>query len=126
MSYDDLETRFPLTFHPFDNALNKDNELMMVIITPRAIPVNSFGSGKNINTTYEFYNPSALARQLAFGQLPIRLCYADVVKPRETITTELEWIRVDQLQPNADTTDIDLSAWVSALFITQLYRHWWE
>ena len=54
MPYEDLETRFPLIFHPFDNALNKDNDLMMAIITPRAILVNSFGSGKNINTTYEF------------------------------------------------------------------------
>jgi len=120
MSYEDLETRFPLTFHPFDNALNKDNVLMMAIITPKAILVNSFGSGKNINTTYEFYNPSALARQLAFGQLPIRLCYSDVVKPRETITSELECFRIARLQPDADTTDIDLSAWVLALFITQL------
>jgi hypothetical protein len=42
---------------------------MMVIITPRAIPVNTFGSGKNTDTTYEFYNPSAVSRQLAFGQL---------------------------------------------------------
>jgi len=67
---------------------------MMGIITPRAIPVNTFGSGKNTNPTYEFYNTSALARQLAFGQLPIRLCYADVEKPRETITHGLEWIRI--------------------------------
>jgi len=73
MPYEDLETRFPLTFHPFDDALNKDNDLMMAIITSRAIPVNTFGSGKNTNPTYEFYNPSALAHQLAFGQLPIRL-----------------------------------------------------
>jgi hypothetical protein len=115
MPYEDPKTRFPLTFHPFDNALNKDNDLMMAIITPRATPVNSFGSEKNINTTYEFHNPSALACQLAFGQLPIRLCYADVVKPRETKTTRLEWIRVAELQPNADTTDIDLSAWVPVI-----------
>jgi len=110
MPYEDPETMFPLTFHPFDNVLNKDNDLMMAIITPGAIPVNSFGSRKNINTTYEFYNPSALARQVAFGQLPIRLCYANVVKPRETITSGLEWIRIGQLQPNADTIDIALSA----------------
>jgi len=45
----------------------------------------------------------ALARQLSFGQLPIKLCCADVVKPRETITSGLEWIRIAQLQPNADT-----------------------
>jgi len=97
MPYEDPEMRFPLTFHLFDNALNKNNDLMTAIITPRAIPVNSFGSGKNINTTYEFYNPSALAHQLAFGQLPIRLCYADVVKPRETITSGVEWIWIAQL-----------------------------
>jgi len=74
MPYEDPETRFSLIFHPFDEALNKDNDLMMAIITPRAIPVNTFGSGKNSSPTYEFYNPSALARQLAFGQLLIRLC----------------------------------------------------
>ena len=94
MLYEDPETRFPLTFHPFDDALNKGHDLMMAIITPRAISVNIFGSGKTSNPTYEFYNPSALARQLAFGQLPIRLSYADVVKPRETITSGLEWIRI--------------------------------
>jgi len=113
MPYEDLETRFSLTFHPFDDALNKDHDLMMAIIIRRAIPVNFFGSGKTSNLTYEFYNPSALARQLAFGQLPIALCYADVVKPRETITSGLEWIRIAQLPPNA-------------LFITQAYEQWWE
>jgi hypothetical protein len=126
MPYKDEESRFPLTFHPADDAVNKDNDSMMAIITPRAIPVNNFGSGKNTNTTYEFYNPSALSHQLAFGQLPIKLCYADVVKPRETITNGLEWIRVAQLQPDADTTDVDLSAWVLASFITQSYKYWWE
>jgi len=98
----------------------------LAIITPRAIPVNNFGSRNNINTTYEFYNPSALARQLAFGQLPIKLCYAVVVKPREVITSGLEWIRIAQLQLDADTIDIDLSAWIPALFITQSYKWWWE
>ena len=125
MPYENAESRFPLTFHPADDALNKNNDLMMATITPRAIPVNNFGSGNNTNTTYEFYNPSALAHQLAFGQLPIKLCYA-VVKPREIITSGLEWIRIDQLQTDADTTYIDLSAWVPALFITQSYKRWWE
>ena len=82
-------------------------------------------SGKASNLTYEFYNPSALARQLAFRQLPIALSYADVVKPRETITSNLEWIRIAQLPPNADT-DVYLSAWILALFITQAYKQWWE
>jgi len=126
MLYEDAESRFPLTFHPADDALNKDNDMMMAIITPRAILVNNFGSRKNTNMTYEFYNPSALARQLTFGQLLIQHCYADVVKPREVITIGLEWIRIAQLQPDADTIDIDLLAWVPALFITQSYKQWWE
>jgi len=107
MPYEDPDTMFPLVFHPFNNAVNKDDEVMMALITPRVIPVN-FGSGKTSNQTYEFYNPSALARQPAFGQLPIALFYADVIKPREVITNLLEWIRVAQLAPNADT-DADLS-----------------
>jgi len=82
MPYEDPDTRFPLTFHLFNDALNKDRDVMMRIITPRAIPVNFFDSGKASNLTYEFYNPLALARQLAFGQLPIALCYADVIKLR--------------------------------------------
>ena len=90
---------FPLVFNPFSDALNKDHEVMMALITPRAIPVNLFGSGKTSVQSYEFYNPSALARQLAFGQLPIALCYADVIKPKETITSLLKWTQVAQLPP---------------------------
>jgi len=125
MPYEDPYTRFSLSFHPFDDALNKDPDVMMAIITPRAIPVNFFGSGKASNQTYEFYNPLALARQLAFSQLQIALCYADVIKPRETITSLLEWTRIAQLPPNAGT-DADLSDWIPAIFITQAYKQCWE
>jgi len=48
-----------------------------------------------------------------------------VIKPREIITNNLEWIRIAQLPPN-DDTDIDLLAWIPALFITQAYKQWWE
>jgi len=84
----------------------------MAIITPRAIPVNTFGSGNNTNTTV--------------GQLPIKLCYADVVKLRETITSALEWIRVAQLPLDTDTADVDLSTWVPASFVTKSHKLWWE
>ena len=33
---------------------------------------------------------------------------------------------IAQLQPDADTTDVDLSSWVPASFITQSYKLWWE
>jgi hypothetical protein len=126
MPYIDEETRFPLLFNFADDTLNKDDELMMAIITPQAIPVNTFGSGKNTNITYEFYNPSAVSRQLAFGQLPIKLCFADVIKPRETITSRTDWSRVVRLSPDVDATDVDLSVWMPASFITKSYKLWWQ
>jgi len=44
LAYDDPDTMFPPVFNPFDEALDKDNEVMMALVTPRAIPVNFFGS----------------------------------------------------------------------------------
>jgi hypothetical protein len=126
MPYIDEEARLPLLFNFADDALNKDDELMMAIITPRAIPMDTFGSGKNTNTTYEFYNPSAVSRQLAFGQLPIKLCFANVIKSRETITGGSDWSKVVRLSLDVDTTDIDLSTWVPASFITESYKLWWQ
>jgi hypothetical protein len=109
MPYIDEEARFSLLFKFADDALNKDDELMIAIITPWAIPVNTFGSGKNTNITYEFYNPPVVSHQLAFGQLPIKLCFVDVIKPRETITSGWDWSKVVRLSLDVDTTDVDLS-----------------
>jgi len=69
----------------------------MAIITPWEISMNTFSSGKNTSITYEFYNPSAVSRQLAFGQLPIKLYFADVIKPKETITNRSDWDKVVHL-----------------------------
>jgi hypothetical protein len=65
MPYINEESRFPLLFNLADEALNKDNDIMIAIITPRAILMNTFSSGKSTSITYKFYNPSALAHQLA-------------------------------------------------------------
>ena len=52
--YIDEENRFPLLFNFADDTLNQDNELMMAIITPRAILVNTFGSGKTPTSRMNF------------------------------------------------------------------------
>ena len=49
-----------------------------------------------------------------------------MIKPRETITSSLDLIKVAQLPPDADTTDIDLSTWVPTSFITESYKSWWQ
>jgi hypothetical protein len=63
---------------------------------------------------------------LAFGQLPIKLCFADVIKPRETIIDGTDWSRVVRLSPDVDATDVDLSTWMPTSFITESYKLWWQ
>ena len=47
--------------------------------------------------TYEFYNPSFVARQFGLGQLPPCLFFKNTLKPREDISDVLEASRVFQL-----------------------------
>jgi hypothetical protein len=119
MPYIVAEARFTLLFNLGDETPNKDNDLMMAIITPRANPMSRFSSGKNTTINYEFYNPSVVSRQLAFGQLPIKLCYANVIKPWETITNRSDWDKVMHLPLDVDTIDIDLSTWVPTSLIIE-------
>jgi hypothetical protein len=49
-----------------------------------------------------------------------------VIKPKETITSGIEWSRVVRLSPDADITDVDLSIWSPASFITESYKQWWR
>jgi hypothetical protein len=49
-----------------------------------------------------------------------------MIKPRETITSGLDWSKVVRLSPDVDTTNIDLSTWVPASFITKSYKLWWQ
>lgn len=56
------------------------------------LPVNFF-SGRSHQLTYEFYYPTVVARQLGFGQLSPHLFFSDLVKPRETANSGLEYDR---------------------------------
>ena len=47
--------------------------------------------------TYEFYNPSFVARQFGLGELPPRLFFKNILKPREDISDVLEASRAFQL-----------------------------
>ena len=47
--------------------------------------------------TYEFYNPSFIAHQFGFGQLPPQLFFKNILKPREDINEVMEASRVFQL-----------------------------
>ena len=56
------------------------------------MPIGSFLLGSL--PTYEFYNPSFVACQFGLGQLPPRLFFKDILKPREGISEAMEASRV--------------------------------
>jgi hypothetical protein len=91
-------------------------------IAPRILPA-TFTSGRD-HPSYEFYHPSAVARQLGFGQVPIQLFFADKVQAREIIKSGLSYNRVENLQP--DVSDIDLIDWRIAPLTSVPFTRWWS
>jgi hypothetical protein len=56
-------------------------------IAPRILPANfTLGRGQ---PSYEFYYPSAAARQLGFVQVPIHPFFADKVQARDAVKSPL-------------------------------------
>jgi hypothetical protein len=43
------------------------------------------------------------------GSCQSNFVFADVIKPRETITSGTDWSRVVRLSPDVDAIDVDLS-----------------
>ena len=70
--------------------------------------------------TYEFYNPSFVARQFGLGQLPPRLFFSKTLKPREGISEMMEASRVFQL--GSDIPSLCLHEWTRATFSSNLLQ----
>jgi len=95
---------------------------MKEMISPRILPTN-FTSGKEISS-YEFYNPSIVARQLGFGQVPPFPIFAGKVQFRGTIGNALSYDRLKDLEPNVDMAL--LTDWQIASFVTTPFTQWWS
>jgi hypothetical protein len=88
-------------------------------ITPGILPVN-FSTGRGQQPSYKFCYPSVGARQLGLSQLPVRLFFANLVKPRETVGSALEYDWLKYLVPDAET--IDLEGWRISSFTTKPFK----
>ena len=73
--------------------------------------------------TYEFYNPSFVARQFGLGRLPPHLFFENILKPREDVSDVLEASRIFQL--GSDLPSFSLHDWVIASFSSSLFDTWW-
>ena len=74
--------------------------------------------------TYEFCNPSFVARQFGLGQLPPCLFFKNILKPREDISDVLEASRVFRL--GLDLPSFSLHDWVRVSFSSSLFDSWWQ
>ncbi|GJM87691.1 hypothetical protein PR202_ga03669 [Eleusine coracana subsp. coracana] len=129
-AYMDSENLFenPFFFN-FESITSDDTsrENFSIVISPGILPVGFFG-GKGQPSSYEFYYPSASARQLCMGQLPIKPSLADLVKTRpEEKLLQASSVERDRLK-NLIPTPIspDLSTWQLISFTTKPYRQWWS
>jgi hypothetical protein len=76
-------------WHPY---LNNDN-----FIHPCILPAE-FCGGRLNHSTYEYYQPNIMARQLGCGQVPPRLFLHEFLKPREEIKENIQARRIFEYQ----------------------------
>jgi hypothetical protein len=74
-------------------------ELFNAFIKPCVLPAE-FHHGRSLNPTYEFYNPNMAARQLGCGQLPPKLFFSEMIRPREELKDSIQQIRIFELTKN--------------------------
>jgi len=123
--YSDIpEFELPASFR-FQIIYSDPEELKILshLVMPSLLPVEVRHGREKPPTSYEFFCPSIVARQMGFGQLPLALFFADKVKPRETVTTRIEYNRIlhfeQSLLPKA------ISRWECTPFTSIAFDHWW-
>jgi len=105
--------------NPFKLQLDSwktDEEATKILkdISPRILPIN-FTAGKDV-PSYESYNPSVVARQLGFGQVPPLPFFVGKVSFKGVLNSALSYNRLKDLEPDADMTV--LADWQIIPFVT--------
>jgi hypothetical protein len=124
--YPDIpELELPSSFR-FQNiyCYAEEFKILSHLVRPSLLPIEiRHGRGKP-PTSYEFYCPFVVARQMGFGQQPLDLYFANKVKPREAVNTRVEYNRIlhfeQSLLPKA------ISGWDCTHFTSTAYDHWWQ
>jgi len=129
---DELTFRFKFRFESgFSNEIA--TAIFNSFIKPYVLPAEfHHGRGKMVKgssipgnpPTSEFYNPSFVSHQFGLGQLPPRLFFKNILKPREDISDVLEASRAFQL--GSDLPSFSLHDWVRASFSSNLFDSWWQ
>jgi hypothetical protein len=83
----------------FENGCNdvRSIEIFNIVIHPCILPAE-FSGGRQNQSTFEYYQPNMMARQLGCGQVPPRLFLHEFLKPIEEIKENLQARRAFEYQ----------------------------
>jgi hypothetical protein len=75
----------------FETGFNDVHSIAIfnAFIHPCILP-EEFCGGRQVQSTFEYYQPNIMARQLGCGQVPERLFLHEFLKPREDIKESIE------------------------------------
>jgi hypothetical protein len=93
---DNLTLPYEFSFETGCNDV-KSIAIFNIFIHPCILPAE-FSGGRQNQSTFEYYEPNMMARQLGCGQVPPRLFLHEFLKPREEIKEGLQARRVFEYQ----------------------------
>jgi hypothetical protein len=96
LNNDNLTLPYEFNFETGCNDV-KSIEIFNIFIHP-CILLAEFSGGRQNQSTFEYYQPNMMARQLGCGQVPPRLFLHGFLKPREEIKENLQARRVFEYQ----------------------------
>jgi hypothetical protein len=97
-------------------------EIFNIIIRPCILPAE-FNGGRQNASTYEYYQPNVMARQLGCGQIPPRLFLHEFLKPREEIKEPLQCSRVFHY---VCSPTVYTCPFVPAIVVHPTFSSWWQ
>jgi hypothetical protein len=81
-----------------DNSAKTSNwDSLRIFIHPCILPAE-FSEGRQNQSTFEYYQPNMMARQLGCGPVPPRLFLHEFLKPKEEIKENLQARRIFEYQ----------------------------
>jgi hypothetical protein len=121
LNNDNLTLPYEFTF---ENGCNdaKSIEIFNIFIHPCILPAE-FCEGRQNHSTYEYYQPNMVARQLGCGQVPPSLFHHEFLKPREEIKENLQARRVFEYQCSQT---IYPWSFVPTSIVHPLFISWWQ
>jgi hypothetical protein len=88
------------------------------------IPPAEFCGGRQIHSTFEYYQPNMIVRQLGCGQVPPRLFLHEFLKPREDIKESLQAKRVFEYK--CSSTVYAPRPFVPITITHPSFTSWWQ